>query len=162
MEQSLITARSDHPPVLGLSGSQSPPWWVHWLKKEKLKQVIKNQTKGKKRSLEWERSRSPKARATLNTTKIKCSKIADSSRWGKRARHHRQKSTTKIQEKKSSQMHECKLPLNRCISPKISFLNAHPPGNMNWVLSSPLFVMQESSLQNKHVLLKYTKSTTTC
>jgi hypothetical protein len=26
--------------------------------KEKLKQVIKNQTKGKKRSLEWERSRS--------------------------------------------------------------------------------------------------------
>jgi hypothetical protein len=32
----------------------------------------------------------------LDTTEIKCSKIADSSRWGKRARHHRQKSTTKI------------------------------------------------------------------
>jgi hypothetical protein len=31
----------------------------------------------------------------INTTEIKCSKIADSSRWGKRARHHRQKSTTK-------------------------------------------------------------------
>jgi hypothetical protein len=28
--QSLITARSDHPPVLGRSGPQSPPWWVHW------------------------------------------------------------------------------------------------------------------------------------
>jgi hypothetical protein len=41
----------------------------------------------------------------LDTTEIKCSKIADSSRWGKRARHHRQKSTTKIQTKKSSQMH---------------------------------------------------------
>jgi hypothetical protein len=28
----------------------------------------------------------------LDTTEIKCSKIADSSRWVKRARHHRQKS----------------------------------------------------------------------
>jgi hypothetical protein len=63
----------------------------------------------------------------LNTTEIKCSKIADSSRWGKRARHHRQKSTTKIQVKKSSQMHECNLPLNKCISPKFSFLDAHSP-----------------------------------
>jgi hypothetical protein len=32
----------------------------------------------------------------LDTTEIKCSKIANSSRWGKRARHHRHKSTTKI------------------------------------------------------------------
>jgi hypothetical protein len=32
--------------------------------KEKLKQMIKSQTKAKKRSLERERSRSPKARAT--------------------------------------------------------------------------------------------------
>jgi hypothetical protein len=30
----------------------------------------------------------------INTTEIKCSNIADSSRWGKRARHHRR--TTKI------------------------------------------------------------------
>jgi hypothetical protein len=63
----------------------------------------------------------------LNTTEIKCSKIAYSSRWGKRARHHRQKSTTKIQAKRSSQMHECKLPLNKCISPKFSFLDANSP-----------------------------------
>jgi hypothetical protein len=33
---------------------------------------------------------------------------------------------------------------------------------MNWVLSSPLLVMHESSLKNKHGLLKYTKSITTC
>jgi hypothetical protein len=28
--QSLITPRSDHPPVLERYGPQSPPWWVHW------------------------------------------------------------------------------------------------------------------------------------
>jgi hypothetical protein len=33
----------------------------------------------------------------LDTTEIKCSKTADSSRWRNGARHHRQKSTTKIQ-----------------------------------------------------------------
>jgi hypothetical protein len=32
-----------------------------------------------------------------------------------------QKSTTKIHAKKSSQMHECKLLLNKCISPKFFF-----------------------------------------
>jgi hypothetical protein len=32
----------------------------------------------------------------LDNTDIKCSKIADSSRWDGRARHHWQKSTTKI------------------------------------------------------------------
>jgi hypothetical protein len=63
----------------------------------------------------------------LNTTEIKCSKIADSSRWGKRARHHQQKSRTKIQAKKTSQMHECKVPLNKCSSPKFSFLDANSP-----------------------------------
>jgi hypothetical protein len=39
---------------------------------------------------------------------------------GKRAR-------LKIQEKKSSQVHGCKLPLNKCISPKFSFLDANSP-----------------------------------
>jgi hypothetical protein len=74
----------------------------------------------------------------LNTTEIKCSKIVDSSRWGKRARYHRQKSTTKIQAKKSSQMHECKLPLNKCISPKISFLDAKLPlGTWIWYFPPP-------------------------
>jgi hypothetical protein len=39
-------------------------------------------------------------------------------------------------------------PLNKCISPNFSSLDAKtPPGNMNWVLSSPLLVMHESSLQ---------------
>jgi hypothetical protein len=80
-------------------------------------------------------------------TEIRCSKIVDSSRWGKRARHHCQKSTTKIHAKKSSQMHECKLRLNKCISPKFFFPWCKtPPGNMNWVLP-PLLVMHESSLQ---------------
>jgi hypothetical protein len=63
----------------------------------------------------------------LDTTEIKCSKIADSSRLGKRDRHHRQKSTTKNQAKKSSQMHECKLPLYKCISPNFSSLDAKLP-----------------------------------
>jgi hypothetical protein len=45
-------------------------------------------------------------------------------------------------------MHECNLPLNKCISPKIFFPRCKtPPGNMNWVLSSPLLVMHESNLQ---------------
>jgi hypothetical protein len=39
--------------------------------KEKLKQVIKSQTKAKKRSLEWERSRSPKAGATARHNRHK-------------------------------------------------------------------------------------------
>jgi hypothetical protein len=109
--------------------------------------VIKSQTKDKKRSLEWEKSRSLRQGQRLDTTEIKCSKIVDSSRWGKRARHHRQKNTTKIQAKKSSQMHECKLPLNKCI---IFFPRCKvPPENMNWVLSSPLLVMHESSLQKQ-------------
>jgi hypothetical protein len=64
--QSLITARSDHPPVLGRSDPQSPldeALTTHTSNqfrekrkrketKEKLKQVIKSQTKAKKRSLE--------------------------------------------------------------------------------------------------------------
>jgi hypothetical protein len=83
----------------------------------------------------------------LDTTEIKCSKIADSSRWGKRAQHHRQKSTTKIQAKKSSQMHESKLPLNKCISPNFSSLDAKLPLE-TWIgYSPPLLVMHESSLQ---------------
>jgi hypothetical protein len=49
---------------------------------EKVIQVIKGQTKVITKSLEIERkkSRSPKERATAHTTKIKCSKIVDSSR----------------------------------------------------------------------------------
>jgi hypothetical protein len=44
-------------------------------------------------------------------------------------------------------MHECKLPLNKCISPNFSSLDCKTsPGNMNWVLP-PLFVMHELSLQ---------------
>jgi hypothetical protein len=82
----------------------------------------------------------------LDTTEIKCSKVTDSSRWGKRARHHRQKSTTKIQAKKSSQKHQCKLPLNKCMSPNFSFLDAKLPLE-TWIGYSPLLVMHESSLQ---------------
>jgi hypothetical protein len=37
------------------------------------------------------------------------------------------KSTTKIQVKKSSLMHECKLPLNKCISSNFSSLDAKLP-----------------------------------
>jgi hypothetical protein len=44
-------------------------------------------------------------------------------------------------------MHECKLPLNKYISPNFSSFDAKPPAKMNWVLSSPLLVMHESSLQ---------------
>jgi hypothetical protein len=106
------------------------------------------QTNAKTRSLEWEKSRPLRQGQWLNTTEVKCSKIADSSRWGKRARHHQQNSKIKIQVQKSTQMHECKIPLNKCISP--NFLSPWckaPPGNMNCVLSSPLLVMHESILQ---------------
>jgi hypothetical protein len=37
------------------------------------------------------------------------------------------KSTTKIQAKKMSQMYECKLSLNKCISPNFSSLDANSP-----------------------------------
>jgi hypothetical protein len=47
---------------------------------EKLKQVIKSQTKAKKRSLEREKSRSLRQGKQLDTTEIKCSKIVNSSR----------------------------------------------------------------------------------
>jgi hypothetical protein len=81
-----ITARSDHPPVLGCSGHQSPPWWVHWQHtqsnqfrekrkrkemNENIKQVIESQTKAKTRSLEREKSRSPKARAAARHNRDK-------------------------------------------------------------------------------------------
>jgi hypothetical protein len=54
--QSLILARSDQPPVLGCSGPQSPPWWVHWQhtqvtnskKREKQKKRNKNSNKWSK------------------------------------------------------------------------------------------------------------------
>jgi hypothetical protein len=110
--------------------------------------VIKSQTKAKKRSLEWECLGPLRQGQRLDTTEIKCSKIADSSRWGKRARHHRQKSTTKIQAKKSSQMHECKIPPEQMHFSQNFLSSMHtPPRIMNWVLSSPLLVMHESSLQ---------------
>jgi hypothetical protein len=136
--QSLITARSDHPPVLGRSGPQSPPWWVHWQhtqvtnseKREKEKKQLETQTGDQKLRKDHlsEKNLSPLRQGQrLDTTEIKCSKIVDSLRWGKRARHHQQKSTTKIQAKKSSQMHECKLPLNKCISPNFSSLDAKLP-----------------------------------
>jgi hypothetical protein len=61
---------------------------------------------------------------------------------GKRAR-------LKIQAKKSSQMHECKLPKKNAFSPKFFFPRSMqtPHGNMNWELLSPLLVMHESSLE---------------
>jgi hypothetical protein len=90
----------------------------------------------------------------LDTTVIKWSKVVDSSRWGKRVQHHRQKSTTKNQAKKSSQMHECKLPLNKCISRNFSPTWWKTPLGCNFpskatigYYSSPLLVMHESSLQ---------------
>jgi hypothetical protein len=48
--------------------------------KGKLKQVIKIQTKVEKRSLEREKSQSPKVRATARHNRDKSSKIADSLR----------------------------------------------------------------------------------
>jgi hypothetical protein len=45
-------------------------------------------------------------------------------------------------------MHECKLPLNKCTSPNLFIPWCKtPPGNMNWVLSFPLLVMREWSIQ---------------
>jgi hypothetical protein len=58
------------------------------------------------------------------------------------------KNTTKIQAKKSSQKHECKLPLNKCISPTFSSLDAKtPPYNHELGTFLPLLVMHESCLQ---------------
>jgi hypothetical protein len=123
--QSLVTARSDHPQVLGRSGPQSPPWWVHWQhtqvtnsgERDKEKKRKKNSSKWSKANQKLrnvhlsEKDLGPLRQwQRLDTTEIKCSKISDSSMWGKRARHHRQKSTTKIKAKKSSQKHECKIP----------------------------------------------------
>jgi hypothetical protein len=67
--QSLIIARSDHPPDLGLSSPQSPPWWVHWQhthtnqlreKEKKNRNKWKTQTSDQKRNksqndITWER-----------------------------------------------------------------------------------------------------------
>jgi hypothetical protein len=145
---------------IGSSGPQSSPWSVRW-QHTQVTNSKKKEKKRKKNSSKWSKAKQKPRKdhlseqdlgplrqgQWLNTTEIKFSKIVDSSRWGKRARHHQQKSTTKIQAKKSSQMHECKLPLNKCISLKFSFLDAHHPGNMNWVRFSPLLVMHESSLQ---------------
>jgi hypothetical protein len=88
--------------------------------------VIKSQTKAKKGSLEWEKSRSPKAKG-LDTI-------------GKRARlKFRRKRAPKCMNANSpEQMHFPQFFFRRCKT---------PPGNKNWVLSSPLLVMHESSLQ---------------
>jgi hypothetical protein len=84
--QSLIIARSDHPPVLGCSGPQSPPWWVHWKhtkvtnskKREKEKKRTKNSDKWskvkqmpRKDHLRERKSRSPKASATTRHNRDK-------------------------------------------------------------------------------------------
>jgi hypothetical protein len=47
---------------------------------------------------------------------------------------------------KRMNMHECKLPLNKCISPKDSSLDSKLPLEI-WIGYSPLLVMHESSLQ---------------
>jgi hypothetical protein len=45
-------------------------------------------------------------------------------------------------------MHECKLPLNKCISPKILLsLTQNSPWNLELGTFFPLLVMQESRLQ---------------
>jgi hypothetical protein len=87
--QSLITARSDHPPVLGCSGPQSPPWWVHWQhtqvtnseKREKEKKRNKNSKKWSKAKQKprkdhfREKKLGPQRQGQqLDTTEIKCSK----------------------------------------------------------------------------------------
>jgi hypothetical protein len=80
-----ITARSDHPPVLGCSGPQSPPWWVHWQhtqstnseKREKEKKWMKISNKWSKAKQKpkqdhlREKSRSPKARAAARHNRDK-------------------------------------------------------------------------------------------
>jgi hypothetical protein len=83
----------------------------------------------------------------LDTTETKCSKIADSLRWGKRARHNRQKSTTKIKRQRAPKCMSAIPPKQMHFSQIFSLDAKLPPGNMNWVLSSPLLVMHESSLQ---------------
>jgi hypothetical protein len=85
--------------------------------------VIKSQTKARKGSLEWERSRSPKARATAwhnrdnNAPKLPTpqGEAKGLDTIGKRAR-------LKFRRKRAPQMHECKLPLNKCIK-----MNASSP-----------------------------------
>jgi hypothetical protein len=90
--------------------------------------VIKSQTKTKTKSLEWETSRSPRHGQWLDTTEIKCSKIADSSRWGKRVRHHRQKSTTKIQAKRAPKCMNASSASTNAFLPKVfSFLDPQLP-----------------------------------
>jgi hypothetical protein len=84
--QSLITARSDHPPVLGHSGPQSSPWWVHWEhtqvanseKKEKEKkrrkktQASDQKPNKSQEKITWVRKISvPKARATTRHNRDK-------------------------------------------------------------------------------------------
>jgi hypothetical protein len=60
-------------------------------------------------------------------------------------------------------MHECKLPLNKCISPKVSSLDAKLPWKYELGTFLPLVGNARIKSTNaKHVLLKYTKNTTIC
>jgi hypothetical protein len=63
--QSLIIARSDHPPVLGRSGPQYPPWWVHW----QHTQVTNSEKRGtekkrKKNSNKWSKAKQNQEKIT--------------------------------------------------------------------------------------------------
>jgi hypothetical protein len=125
--------------------------------------VIKSQTKAKKRSLEWEKSRSPKTRATARHNRDKMlQKLSSPQGEAKGLDTIGKRAQLKLPQKEvpnawmqapPEQMHFSLFFFPWCET---------PPGTMIWVLSSPLLVMHESSHKCKHVLLKYIKSTTTC
>jgi hypothetical protein len=86
--------------------------------------VIKSQTKAKKRSLEWEQYRSPKARIMSQHNRDKMLQNC----WPLEVRKKGSSPSAKEHSgKKELLMHECKLPLNKCISPYFSSLDAKLP-----------------------------------
>jgi hypothetical protein len=93
-------------------------------------------------SLEWEQSRSPKTRATTRHNRDKnAPKLLTPQGGAKGLDTIGKRAQIKFRQKRAPKCMNASSPLNKCISPKTL------PGNMNWVLSSPLLAMHESSLQ---------------
>jgi hypothetical protein len=110
--------------------------------------VIKSQTKAKKRSLEWEQSRSPQTRVTTRHNRDKMLQNCWLLKVRQKGSTPSANEKTKIEKKRAPKCMNASSPLNKCISPNFSYLDVKtPPGNMNWVLPPPLLVIHESSLQ---------------
>jgi hypothetical protein len=101
--------------------------------------MIKSQTKAKKRSLEWEKSRSPKARATARHNRDKMLQNLSTPQGeakgldtiGKRVQ-------LKSRRKRSPKCMNASSPWTNAFLQNFYPLMQKPPGNKNWVLSLPL------------------------